>query len=204
MDVGFSVEQLAVISNPTPFEDASPSPRLGHRVLAVGRLTEQKGFDRLISAWLRIHNDVGDWRLVLVGSGELRDDLVKQAKDAGIDNVDFIPATQHVQDWYDKASIYVMTSRYEGFPMVLLEAMSKGLPIVANDCLTGPRELVHDGVNGYLVADGDEKEFAVKLQSLIKNHVKQNEFSRNALTMVRDFQLKPITNEWEALINDLV
>lgn len=203
LDAGFPERQLTVINNPTPFEDVTPSPRSEHRVLAVGRLTNQKGCDRLISAWSRIHRKVGDWRLTFVGSGELHDDLVKQVEDAGIDNIDFIPATQDVQEWYDKASIYALSSRYEGFPMVLLESMSKGLPIVSNDCLTGPRELVHEGVNGCLVADGDVETFAEKLLSLINDQAKQDEFSRNALSMSKDFHIKPIADEWEALIDDL-
>lgn len=203
LDAGFPYRQLAVINNPTPFEGVAPSPRTGHSVLAVGRLTDQKGCDRLISAWSRIHREVGDWRLVFVGSGELHDDLARQAQDAGIANIDFIPATQNVQEWYDRASIYAMASRYEGFPMVLLEAMSKGLPIVAYDCLTGPRELVRDGVNGYLVTDGDEEMFADKLLALINGRTKRDEFSRNALSMSKEFHIKPIAHEWEALIDDL-
>lgn len=203
LDAGFRDRQLAVINNPTPFEEVVPSPRSGRLVIAVGRLTGQKGCDRLVSAWSRIHRDVGDWRLAFIGSGELHDDLVRQAADADIDNIDFIPATKQVQEWYDKASIYAMTSRYEGFPMVLLEAMSKGLPIVANDCLTGPRELVHDGVNGYLVADGDEDAFARQLLTLINDRAKQDEFSRNALALAKHYHIKPISDEWEALIDDL-
>lgn len=203
LDAGFPDQQLAVINNPTPFEGVAPSPRTEHRVLVVGRLTDQKGCDRLISAWSRIHREVGDWKLVFVGSGELHDDLVRQARDAGIDNIDFIPATQNVQEWYDRASIYAMASRYEGFPMVLLEAMSKGLPIVAYDCLTGPRELVRDGVNGYLVADGDEETFAHTLLSLINDQTTQDGCSRNALAMAKEFHIKPIVHEWEALIDDL-
>ncbi|MBT1179930.1 glycosyltransferase family 4 protein [Bifidobacterium vespertilionis] len=203
LDAGFSEQQLTVINNPTPFEHVAPSPRSEHRVIAVGRLTDQKGCDRLISAWSRIHQMVGDWRLTFVGSGELRDDLMRQAEDAEIDNIDFISATQNVQEWYDKASIYALTSRYEGFPMVLLEAMSKGLPIVANDCLTGPRELVHDSVNGYLVADGDMDSFADKLLSLINDRAKQDEFSCHALSMSKAFHIKPIADKWRALIDDL-
>lgn len=203
LDAGFPERQLAVINNPTPFEHVAPSPRSKHRVISVGRLTDQKGCDRLISAWSRIHREVGDWRLAFVGSGERHDDLVRQTKDAGISNIDFIPTTQNVQEWYDKASIYAMASRYEGFPMVLLEAMSKGLPIVANDCLTGPRELVRDDVNGYLVADGDMDAFADKLLLLIKDCTKQDKFSRNGLSMSKTFHIRPIADEWEALIDNL-
>lgn len=204
IDAGFPGNMVEVINNPTPFENVSPSPRSEHIVLAVGRLTNQKGCDRLISAWSRICNNVGDWKLVFVGSGELHQQLVEQASNAGIRNIQFIGTTQNVEAWYDKASIYALTSRYEGFPMVLLEAMSKGLPIVANDCLTGPRELVLDGKNGYLVSDGDIDNFANKLLSLINDRAKQDVFSQNALVMINDYHIKPIVDHWEALIDGLL
>ncbi|PWG64452.1 glycosyltransferase family 4 protein [Bifidobacterium callitrichidarum] len=203
LDAEFPEEKLQVINNPSPFEDATPSPRTEHTVLAVGRLTEQKGFDRLIAVWSRIEDRAGDWQLVIVGSGELESGLKQQVSDFGLGNVRFVPATSDIEQWYDKASIYAMTSRFEGFPMVLLEAMAKGLPIVAYDCLTGPSELVDDDVNGHLVQDGDEERFAENLLSLMWNRQLQDRYSYSALRLIEDFSVDAIASQWEELINGL-
>ena len=203
LDAGFPERQLMVINNPSPFEQVDPSPRGENTVLAVGRLTNQKGFDRLISAWSRIEDRAGDWRLVIVGSGELENELKQQVADANLSNVRFVSATSNIEQWYDKASIYAMTSRFEGFPMVLLEAMAKGLPIVVYDCLTGPRELVDDGVNGHLVPDGDEGRFAEDLLSLMHDRQLQDRYANGALRLVRKYSIDAITDQWEELIDDL-
>lgn len=201
---GFPANKLQVINNPTPFEDVQCSPREGHVVLSVGRLTDQKGYDRLISAWSQISDQVGDWKLVIVGSGELESALKHQVADSHIENIEFVPATKDIERWYDCASIYAMTSRFEGFPMVLLEAMAKGLPIIAYDCLTGPREMVHDGKNGYLIPDGDKSAFANRLLTLMQDQDMQDRYAECSLQMVRDFYIAPISDQWEVLINDLV
>lgn len=204
VQAGFPSDKLQVIGNPTPFEGVRCSPREEHIVLSVGRLTEQKGYDRLIAAWSRISDQVGDWRLVIVGSGELELLLKRQVADENIGNIEFIPATKDIEHWYDRASIYAMTSRFEGFPMVLLEAMAKGLPVVAYDCFTGPREMVHDGENGYLIPDGDESAFAERLLTLMQNQGTQDRYAEYSLCMVKDFYTAPITDRWEALIDDLI
>ncbi|MBT1169957.1 glycosyltransferase family 4 protein [Bifidobacterium sp. SO4] len=203
LEGGFPADKLRVINNPSPFEHVTPSPRVEHTVLAVGRLTEQKGFDRLIAAWSRIEDRAGDWKLAIVGSGELESELKRQVDDFGLSNVRFIPATSNIEQWYDNASIYAMTSRFEGFPMVLLEAMAKGLPIVAYDCLTGPSELVDDDVNGHLVQDGDEERFAENLLSLMWNRQLQDRYSYGALRLISDFSINAITRQWEELIDGL-
>ncbi|RSX50202.1 EpsS [Bifidobacterium callimiconis] len=204
VQAGFPPSKLHVINNPTPFEGVRRSPREGHIVLSVGRLTDQKGYDRLIAVWSRISDQVGDWKLVIVGSGELESSLKRQVMDANIDNILFVPATKDVEHWYDRASIYAMTSRFEGFPMVLLEAMAKGLPIIAYDCLTGPREMVHDGETGYLVPDGDANQFAQKLLKMLSNRSLQDQYSQAALHAVNRFYLRSIADQWESLIKDIL
>lgn len=109
----------------------------------------------------RVVAQAPDWRLLIIGDGPERDALRRQIEDAGLERqVSLLPATANVADYYRQASLYLMTSRYEGLPMVLIEAMSFGLPLVAYDCKTGPAELIDDGVNGYLVPDDDAAAFS--------------------------------------------
>ena len=201
---GIPEEKLVQIYNPTPFEGCRISPRKEKNVIAVGRLTDQKGFDLLLNAWALIEHLLPDWSLIIVGSGENERLLKEQASFNDLKKVKFMPSTNKIEDWYDRASAYVLSSRYEGFPMVLLEAMSKGLPIVSFDCVTGPSEIVIHGNTGYLVEDGSEIDLADKMLYLLSNSDLLDEFSENSLTIIKDYHIKPIVDKWENLIMSLM
>lgn len=141
------------IANPSPYEGIENTPNLEFKtILAVGRLTHQKGFDLLIKAWAQVCETNPDWILRIVGSGEDEAKLTSQVSELSIvDRVDFVPANKDIEQYYRTSSYYAMSSRFEGLPMVLLEAQAFGLPIIAFDCDTGPSEVVHDRLNGWLV-----------------------------------------------------
>lgn len=161
--------EIIAIPNPTPFENIDHTPSLDSKtVLSVGRLTYQKGFDLLLDAWALVCKQNSDWTLKIVGGGEDEQKLKDQAKNLGIENrVEFIPPTQNISEYYKTASFYCMSSRFEGLPMVLLEAQAYGLPIISFDCDTGPGELIQQNINGFLVENGNVQDLAVSIVNAI-------------------------------------
>ena len=141
--------KMQAIANPSPFSIASQLPSQNYKtVLAVGRLRSEKGFDLLLEAWQLLSSNYPDWTLRIVGSGEQEQALKQQATQLGIEkSVDWVAATPEVAPYYAQASVYCLSSRFEGFGMVLLEALSFGLPIVAFDCPIGPREILANTPN---------------------------------------------------------
>lgn len=144
--------KIVAIPNPTPYENCNNKPSLDSKiVLAVGRLTYSKGFDLLLQAWKQVVSVKEDWKLQIVGNGEDESKLKTLANQLNItDSVEFIPATQNIAEYYQSASIFCLSSRFEGFGMVILEALSFGLPVVSFNCEVGPDELVEHHKNGLL------------------------------------------------------
>ena len=140
---------------------------VGRMILAVGRLSPQKQFDQLMNAFATLAGGLDNWQLVIVGEGQERDKLVALSVSLGIKNRVHLPGrVKAVSMWYRRADIFVLSSKYEGFPNALVEAMSYGLPVISYDCDTGPAELIESGVNGYLVENNNEVELYKKLEKL--------------------------------------
>lgn len=195
---------IHVIANPATLHCPEPSPLTAHRVLAVGRLSYQKGFERLLEAWALVQAQAPDWQLRILGRGEMLQPLTEQAERLGIaDSVEIGHTTTDMAEAYREASILAMTSRYEGLPMVLIEAQSAGLPVVTFDCQCGPRDVIADGVNGYIVPQGDTKTMAERIVHLIKNHELCAEFSRNALARSVNYDLDTIMKRWCELFTNV-
>lgn len=202
--LGFDKNLVTAIPNPCTEVSMAPYDFDKKLFLAVGRLTPEKGYDWLLEAWSLIEKDIPDWKLKIVGSGEDEAALKKQKHDLKLKNVDFIPHTSDVGSHYSFASAYVLSSRYEGFPMVLLEAEAYGLPIIAFDCKTGPRDLVADGENGYLVEDANIKELANTMLSFTKDRKTAVRMSEKSRSFVTRFNLDSVTHQWEALIEEVL
>ncbi len=144
--------RVEVIPNFTCQKAVGPCDYRSRRVVALGRLYEQKGFDLLVDAWKTVAERHPDWHLDIYGDGEQRDTLQRQIADGGLSQaVTLHPATVDVAAAYASAAFYVMSSRYEGFGLVLIEAMRCGLPCVSFDCPSGPSEIITDGRDGILV-----------------------------------------------------
>lgn len=157
--------KIIPIANPTPFENIENTPSLEYKtVLAMGRLTYQKGFDLLLEAWSQVCKSNTDWILKIVGSGEDEQSLKDQAKQLGIEpRVEFIPVTQSVEHYFRTSSIFCLSSRFEGFGMVMIEAQSFGLPIVAFNCDAGPSDIILENRNGILIKELDVRDMAFNL-----------------------------------------
>ena len=137
------------------------------RVIALGRYTDQKGFDLLFDAWAYVEHSHPDWRLDIYGSGN-REYYQTLADKRGLKNVVCHDAVRDVSTIYTSASIYVLSSRYEGFGLVLIEAMAHGLPVVSFDCPCGPRDIISHGRTGLLVKNGDTTQLAQALLRIMR------------------------------------
>ncbi|MDO7537550.1 glycosyltransferase family 4 protein [Acinetobacter pittii] len=195
--------KIVAIANPTPYEDIEHMPSLEYKtILALGRLTYQKGFEFLIEAWSQVCHQNKDWILRIVGSGEDEKALKEQSQRLGVLNrIDFVPATKNVEHYYKTSSFYCMSSRFEGLPMVLLEAQSFGLPLVAFNCNTGPSDIIENGVNGYLVESLNVSELANKLLDMSKKPLDEYvEMVNLSKLNSRKFYLENILNQWLNII----
>lgn len=191
------------IYNPSPLEGCRPSPLTQKNVLAIGRLAQQKGFDLLLRAWASVEEGLPGWNLLIVGSGEEGPSLERLRDELHLKRVRFRSATTEVEACYDDASLYVMSSRYEGLALVLLEALSKGLPIVSFDCPMGPREVVDDGESGRLVPNGDVAALSVAIIETLSSDGLRRKYSRGALAKSAVFAIAPIRDQWISLFESL-
>lgn len=191
-----------VINNPTPYKNVTYSDKTGNRiVLSVGRLTAQKGFERLIAAWGTLN--LKSWQLHIVGSGELHANLTALIKELNLeDTVKLIAATNHIEEHYQQAGIYCMSSRFEGFPMVLLEALSFGLPLISFDCDTGPSEII-TAKNGILVENGNIPALSKALSGLMDDEQKRHALGKQAFKDAAQYNIDRIIRQWDGLFNTL-
>jgi len=196
---------VRVIANPLPFDlPRELAPRHTQVVLAVGRLVPAKGFDVLLKAWRQVSHDAPGWRLEIVGDGPEREALELLATQLDITNTVSMPgARQDIEAAYLDASIFCMSSRYEGFGLVLLEAMSHGLPVVATACDTGPRSLIEDGVNALAVAVDTPDALAEGLLRVIGNPALQRALSQGGRSTAQAHSVDRIIGQWERLFEDV-
>lgn len=196
--------KTSLVFNPAFPVVQTPYPRpeflgAGHNIVAMGRLTAQKGFDLLLQSWHKIAPRFERWQLNIIGAGPEEASLKRLVESLGLkDSVRLIPPVQNVAAVYQHTDLYAMSSRTEGFPMVLLEAMSAGLPVVSFDC-TGPDAIVRDNIDGYLVPPGDTQAFADQLALLMIDEQKREEFSACAVEVVQRFSYQKFIDAYEAL-----
>lgn len=174
------------------------------RVIAAGRLSYQKGFDRLIDAWKMVNKDFPEWKLDILGEGIYKDKLNEQIKRHHLEEViTILPFTANIKQEYLNSSIFALSSNYEGFALVLLEARSCGLPSVAFDCPFGPSEIINNKVDGFLIKNGDIEGFAQAICYLIRNKEKRIEMGIKAKQNAQRFSPKEIMSQWNNLFNEL-
>jgi glycosyltransferase involved in cell wall biosynthesis len=196
---------VARMPNAVPALDGGRADTTAKTAIAAGRLTRQKGFDRLIPAWAPIARTHPDWRLEIYGKGPERDALQELIDDHGLtDTVRLMGPTDRLGHAFAQSSIFVLSSRREGLPMVILEAMSKGLPVVSFDCPTGPAEVVVSDRNGVLVPDGDVPGMTAALHRLIADDDLRARLGTAALETAAQYDMEVIGHTWLDLIERLL
>lgn len=199
-----NIDNITVIPNARTFTPDHMADMENRKVIAVGRYTFQKGFDRLVEAWRLVVSEFPDWKLEIIGDGEDRNLLKSMIERYGLeDSLSLVPTNSEIEKHYLDSSVYVMTSRYEGLPMVLLEAQAFGLPIVSFRCKCGPADVVEDGRTGFLVAEGDVEAFAMQLKKVMADVNLRRKMSKNALVASQRFSVEPVMTRWVELFKSL-
>ena len=199
-------KSLVVIPNPVLYPSHPPtaSTIAGNRmILAIGRLSDQKGFTNLLQAYASVYQDHRDWLLTIVGDGPQRKHLQIQCQNLGIsDRVSFPGVVKDVERYYQKAGLFVLSSHFEGFPNALCEAMACGIPAISTDCPSGPREIIHHGKSGLLVPPKDVKALAVAMECLMSDEQQRVRMGQAAVEITRRYSLEKIMGMWERLLKD--
>lgn len=199
-----SQEHICVIPNANTFSPIRTAALDAKKVIAVGRYSYQKGFDRLIDAWRIVAKTCPDWQLEIVGEGDEKVALQNRIDRYGLaEQVKLMPATSAIEEVYLGASVMVLSSHYEGLPMVLLEAQSFGLPIVAFACQCGPKDIVADGETGYLVAEGDVQQLAERLINVMTNETLRKAMGRRAKEASHRYDEDRVMKQWIDMFKSL-
>ena len=198
------LSNVEAIPNPLPFTTDSISSLSEKRVIAICRYSYEKGIDLLLQAWKKVEDETTEWRLDVYGDGDRR------PYESMIDNlsIDRNRCSLHgriadVQQAYKDSSISVCSSRFEGFGLVIIEAMSCGLPVVSFDCPWGPCSIITDGEDGFLAKNESIDELADKTIKLMKDFELRKQISKNALLSVKRFDLDQIANRWKQLFDKM-
>ena len=203
----YNAGNIHIIANPVSIIVRHPSTLRTKNILAIGRLTHQKGFDLLLQAWHKAIkeeenlDEIIQWKLRIVGGGEDEQKLKQLSLDLNLNSsVQFIPPTKHIEQQFLEASLFVMSSRFEGLPLALVEAKAFGLPTISYDCETGPREVITHEVDGLLVEPENVTALAEAIKVLIKDPLKRRAYAANSLGKAKKYRLEEIIKRWDDLL----
>lgn len=197
-------KHIEIIPNFSTMEISNFTDCTSKRVIAVGRLEWEKGFGRLIEAWSIVSSRHPDWHLDIFGEGSMDKTLKVLTNIYKAKNLTFHNVTSNISQEYANSSICAVTSYFEGFSLVLLEAMRHGLPCIAFACPFGPGYIIDDARDGFLVDNGDIRLFAERMCQLIENEDLRKSFSTNALKKANTFNVDLIMNMWKELFEQII
>lgn len=193
-----------VIPNPVTFLVEKESSLDNYRAITIARHSYEKGIDRLLMIWKKIAKEHSNWCLDIYGEWNEDNKYQQLAIDLGISNsVNFFPPTLDIKDKYLESSIYLMASRSEAFPLVLIEAMNCGLPCVSYDCPSGPKNIIEDNENGFLIEDGNSNDFEKKVALLIEDKELRIRMGKKAKLSIEKYQIDKVMNQWDGLFHEI-
>lgn len=196
--------RVCVIPNPLRFDPPSVLPQKEKRIISAGRLAPSKNYSSLIRAFGLIASRFPDWTLDIFGQGAEEPRLLKEIEDLGLTRrVSLKGYCSNLQEEMANSSVFVLSSLWESFGMVITEAMCCGLPAVVYDCPNGPRSIITDGVDGYLVPLGDENAFSKCLSRLLDDDSLRKQMGENAFNASKQYDLSVISSRWMALFKEL-
>ena len=193
------------IPNPLSFYPNQVAELENKTVLAVGKQCYQKGYDRLLKSWQIVNKENPDWQLNIYGKLDESQGLELLANKLNIQqSVRFFDAEKNIEKCFLESSIFVLSSRFEGFGMVIIEAMACGLPVVSFDCPCGPKDIIANEINGFLVQNNDIEQFANQVNKLIGNKNLQHKMAANARENAQRFMPEIVVSKWNNLFRSLV
>lgn len=197
------IKRLTYIYNPIAVDIAPKADIKSKKIIAMGRLNAQKGFDLLIEAWTKLEPDFKDWEVNIFGEGLLKEQLQKQIDNKKLKKIYLRGYSKDVSKDMAESSIFVFSSRYEGFGLVLLEAQAIGLPCVSFNCKEGPAEIIDNGVNGFLVEPLNVDLLAEKMRALMENEELRKQFSKKSTKDLGRFERRRIMDKWDKLLSEI-
>jgi glycosyltransferase involved in cell wall biosynthesis len=197
------LSNVTVIPNPTPIAPFIEEEHRHKHVIAAGRFVYQKGFDLLTEAWSKICQRFPDWELYVYGRGD-KTEYEALARQLNANHIHFEDATPQLMERFRTSSIFVLSSRFEGLPMVVLEAMNYGMAVAAFACACGPKDIITPGVNGLLAEDGNVDDLADKLAQLMADEAFRTRLGKQAATDVHQYEVPPIMARWDRLFHELM
>jgi len=198
------LKNVCVIHDPLSFFPDKVSDCNNRQVIAVGRYVHQKGFDILINSWSLINKKHPEWILRIYGEGRMKPELEELIRSFNLsDSCILEPTVSNISEKYSESSIFVLSSRFEGFGMVITEAMACGVPAVSFACPCGPKDIISEGIDGLLVECENGVELADKICYLIENIETRKEMGKQARINVERFKMENIANQWKELFESL-
>lgn len=196
---------IEYIYNPQYIYNDSSYNNMSKTILSVGRLNKQKGFDMLIDCAKLVFDKHSDWSWIIIGDGEEKEPLLKKIKEYGLENHIYLTGNvKNIENYYVNSGIFVLTSRFEGFGIVIAEAKKYHLPVVSFLCMAGPKELIMDNHNGFLIDCFDIDDMAYKINLLIEDEHLRVRFSDNAYDDTEKFSYPAVMQKWEEVISSLL
>ena len=198
------VNNVCVIPNMITIQPPESIDYSAKRVIAVGRYSDQKGFDMLIKAWGRLSKKYNDWHLFIFGNEDRTPYEEMAQKEKCQNTCHCMPVTEDIAIEYGKSSIFVMSSRYEGMPLALIEAMSSGLACVSYNCPNGPADIINDGIDGFLARDGEIDDLATKMENLMCDESLRSKFGKTAKNNIERYSPNAVMRQNISLYDSIL